>query len=118
MTNLDQVSQLVVGHTNQVDVAEVKQLTALNAARAVEFPTADQTIKQNTGAAQEWLAASDGEFIDPNDLESMSKGIRIEDIDARRAKRGLHRIRRAWNGGPRRFEGFGELVIGLHLQPI
>src|SRR5262245_17165336 len=115
MTNLDQVSQLIVCHANQVDVAEVEQLTTLDPSRAVELPTADQTVEPGAGAAQKWLATSDGEFIHPTDLESMPQGIIIKDVEARRPKR---RLICARNTRPRRFEGFGELVICLHLQSI
>src|SRR5262249_22350390 len=109
---LIRVLQVLHRQADQVDKAgvaggEVEQLATLHAAGAVEFPSADEAVEQWSGFTQQHLATPKGQLINPIDLESVSQGVGIKRVDARRAER-----------DPLRTEGFGELIISLHLQPL
>src|SRR4030095_10036585 len=84
------ILKFLPGHADQPDVAEVQNITALDAGCAVELPAADQAGEQTTGFAKQRFASANRQFINPVELEGMSHDAviaRAKSIDPWRAAR-------------------------------
>src|SRR5262249_55181966 len=82
---LERLPEVARRHAYQLDVAEVEQLAALDAGRAVELPAADDPVERPSGLAKQGFAAPKRQLVNPVELESMCQRV-AQRIDARSAE--------------------------------